>query len=65
MFWRVVGRWALVAIAVPVAAIILRKVSESVERRHGPSRTTGLLRRAASTLESLTGRNRRGAVTAR
>ena len=64
MFWRIVGRWALIAVAIPVAAIVLRKVSESVERRHGPSRTSGLLRRGASTLESVTGRNRQRAVTA-
>jgi hypothetical protein len=65
MLWRIVGRWALIAIAIPVAAVVLRKISESVERRHGPTRVTALLRRGASTLESLTGRTRRGAITAR
>jgi hypothetical protein len=64
MLLRIVGRWALIAIAVPVAAIVLRKISESVERRHGRSKVTGALRRAASTLETLTGRNRRS-LTAR
>ena len=65
MLWKIVGRWALIAIAVPLAAVVLRKISESVERRRGPSKTTGLLRRGASTLESLTGRSRRSAVTVR
>jgi hypothetical protein len=65
MLWRILGRWALIAIAVPLAAVILRKISESVERRRGPSKVTGLLRRGASTLDGLTGRNRREAVTAR
>ena len=64
MLLRIVGRWALIAIAIPVAAIVLRKISESVERRHGPSKVTGALRRSASTLETLTGRNRRS-LTAR
>jgi hypothetical protein len=65
MLWRIVGRWALLAVAVPVAAIVLRKISESIERRRGPSKATGLLRRGASTLDGLSGRNRREAITAR
>ena len=65
MLSRILGRWALIAIAVPLAAVILRKISESVERRRGPSKVASLLRRGASTLDGLTGRNRREAVTAR
>jgi hypothetical protein len=64
MLWRILGRWAVIAVAFPVAAVILRKISESVERRRGPTKVTGLLRRGASTLDGVTGRNRREAVTA-
>jgi len=39
--------------------------SESIERRRGPSKATGLLRRGASTLDILSGRNRREAIASR
>jgi hypothetical protein len=59
MLWKIIGRWALVAIAVPVAAAGARKLSSAVEARRGTSRATRLLRRSADTLQTLTGRRRR------
>ena len=58
MFWKYVARWALMAIAVPVGAVALRKISERIERKKGPTRVSGLLRRAASTLSA--NKSRRG-----
>ncbi|GAA1766745.1 hypothetical protein [Luedemannella helvata] len=58
MFWKYVGRWVLMAIAVPVGAVALRKISERIERKKGPTRVSRLLQRAASTLS--TNKSRRG-----
>lgn len=46
MVGRMIKRWAVVAIAVPLAAAGARKLSSAVESRRGPSRTSNLLRRA-------------------
>jgi hypothetical protein len=54
-----VGRWAIVAIAVPLAAVVIRKLGESIERRRGQTRFTSILRSAASGLDALRGRDRR------
>jgi hypothetical protein len=64
MFWRMVGRWAIVAIAVPLAAVAIRKLSESVERRRGQTRFSSLLRSTASGLDALRGKDSR-AITRR
>ncbi|MFV2018392.1 hypothetical protein [Micromonospora sp. LOL_023] len=50
MVGRMIKRWAVVAIAVPLAAAGARKLSSVVESRRGPSRTSNLLRRAGDTL---------------
>lgn len=59
MFWKMVTRWAVAAVAVPLAAMGARRLSEAVESRRGPSRTTVLLRRSADTLQRVTGRPKR------
>ncbi|HEX5198965.1 MAG TPA: hypothetical protein VFW27_03410 [Actinoplanes sp.] len=47
------------AIAVPLAAAGARKLSETVERRRGPSRTTRLLRQGANALQGIRPRKKR------
>jgi hypothetical protein len=52
-------RYALVAVAVPVAAAGARKLSQVIEKRRGPSRGTRLLRQGADTLQSQFGRKKK------
>ena len=59
MIWKWIGRWALVAVAVPVAAGGARALSRAVEKRRGPSRATRLLTRGADTLQTVVGRRKR------
>jgi hypothetical protein len=63
MFWKSIGRWALLAIAVPLTAAGLRKLGQSVEARKGPTRTTGLLRKTASGLDVISGRSNHRELT--
>jgi hypothetical protein len=56
MVGRFVKRWAIMAIALPVAAAGARRLSQSMESRRGPSRTSGLLRKGADILQQVTGR---------
>jgi NADH:ubiquinone oxidoreductase subunit H len=58
MFWNLLRRWIIVAIAVPLAAVGVRKLSGAIEKRRGPSRTTSLLRRTADVLQRRRGRRR-------
>jgi hypothetical protein len=58
MLWKTIGRWALVVVAVPLAAAGLRKVGESMERSKGQTRFTSILRTTASGLDSVSGRGR-------
>jgi hypothetical protein len=59
MFWKTVGRWVVVAIAVPLAALGLRKLGQSIETKRGRSRGTRMLRRSAEGLDWLSGRSSR------
>jgi len=59
MIWKWIARWALVAIAVPVAVAGARRVSQEIEERRGPSRGTRILRRSADTLQRVAGRKPR------
>jgi NADH:ubiquinone oxidoreductase subunit H len=56
---RAIGRWALMAVAVPLAAAGARKVSQRMETRKGPSRVSGLLRQGADLLQGSKPRRRR------
>lgn len=47
-----IRRFLIMAVAVPLAAVGARKLSEAVERRRGPNRATRLLRQGADTLQS-------------
>jgi hypothetical protein len=57
MFWRSVARWVILAIAVPVTAIGIRKLSERIEAKQGSTRAAGLLRKSADGLDFVSGRS--------
>lgn len=57
MVGKLVRRWAIAAIAVPLAGAGVRRLSEAVEARRGPSRTTKLLRRSGEALQWGVGRS--------
>jgi hypothetical protein len=59
MIWRVLARWALAVVAVPLAVAGARRLSNAIESRRGPSRTTRFLRQSADTVQSMFGRPRR------
>jgi hypothetical protein len=59
MFWKTIGRWLLVAIAVPLAAVGLRKLGHSIETKRGRSRGTRMLSRSAEGLDWMSGRSSR------
>jgi hypothetical protein len=56
MVGRFAKRWAVVAVALPLAAAGARRLSQSMESRKGPSRTSGLLRKGADLIQKVTGR---------
>ena len=56
MMRNAIRRWAVVAIAVPVAAAGARKVSQTLEARRGQSKTTRMLNNAADQAQRLFGR---------
>jgi hypothetical protein len=49
-------RWAVLAIALPLVAAGARRLSQSMEARKGPSRTSRLLRTGADVIHQVTGR---------
>ena len=51
MFLNLIRRFVIMAIAVPLAAAGFRKLSERMEAKRGPSRTTRWLRQGADTLQ--------------
>ena len=53
MFYNLIRRYAIMAVAVPLAAAGARKLSEKIEAKRGPSRGTRLLRQGADTLQKL------------
>ena len=58
--YGVIRRFVIAAIVIPLAIAGVRKISDVVEQRRGPSRSTRLLRKGADTAESVFGtRNRR------
>ncbi len=59
VFWKTIGRWALLAIAVPLAAAGLRRLGQQMEANKGQTRMTGILRRTASGLDVISGRGAR------
>jgi hypothetical protein len=51
MFFSLIKRTVVMAVAVPLAAAGARKLSEVLEAKRGPSRGTRLLRQGADTLQ--------------
>ncbi|HET6482103.1 MAG TPA: hypothetical protein VFG35_19015 [Actinoplanes sp.] len=51
MLFNMVKRFAIMAVAVPLAAAGARKLSEKIEAKRGSSRGTRLLRQGADTLQ--------------
>ena len=59
MFAKMISRWVIAVVAVPLAIAGAKKVSDRIEARRGATRTTRLLRRGANVVQRLTGRKRR------
>jgi hypothetical protein len=52
MVARMLLRWVLVIVALPLVAALIRRLSQALEERGGrPTRTSVLLRRSAEALE--------------
>jgi hypothetical protein len=50
MIFSLIRRYVLMAVAIPLAAAAARKLSENIEARRGPSRTSRMLRQGSDTL---------------
>ena len=59
MLFNLIRRYAIMAVAIPLAAAGARKLSAAVESRRGPSRGTRLLRQGADTLQGRFGRQKK------
>jgi hypothetical protein len=59
VLFNLLRRYAVAAVAVPLAAAGARKLSEVVEARRGPSRGTTLLRQGADFVQGRFGRQKR------
>jgi hypothetical protein len=59
VFFTLIKRYAVMAIAIPVAAFGARKLSDAIEKRRGPNRGTRLLRSGANTLQDRFGRQKK------
>jgi len=59
MLPKMIARWVIAAVAVPLAIAGARKVSDRMEARRGSTRTTRMLRRGVDVAQRLTGRKRR------
>ncbi|GIE95706.1 hypothetical protein [Paractinoplanes rishiriensis] len=59
MLFTLIKRYAIAAIAIPLAAAGARKLSQRIEAKRGPSRGTRLLTRGADTLQGTFGRNKK------
>ena len=59
MLFNLIRRYAIMAVAIPLAAAGARKLSDVVESRRGPSKGTRLLRQGADTLQGRFGRQKK------
>jgi hypothetical protein len=59
MIWKVLARWALPFIVVPLAVAGVRRFIDVLESHRGSTRTMQFLRRSADTAPSRLGRPRR------
>jgi hypothetical protein len=56
---KAIGRWAVLAVAVPLAAVGARRIGQAVEARRGSNRVSRLLHQGSDALQSMTGRKRK------
>ncbi|RIV35653.1 hypothetical protein [Micromonospora radicis] len=59
MIRKRVAQWAVMAVAVPVAAAGARRLSQSLESRRGPSRASRLLSQGADMIRPQKAKRRR------
>lgn len=59
MVFNMVKRFAIMAVAVPLAAAGARKLSERLEAKKGPSRGSRMLREGANFLGGLRGQKKK------
>jgi hypothetical protein len=59
MLFTLIKRYAIAAVAIPLAAAGARKLSQRIEAKRGPSRRTRLLTRGADTLQGAFGRKKK------
>ncbi len=59
MFFNLIRRYVIMAVAIPLAAAGARKLSQTLEAKRGPSRGTRLLRQGADTLQGRFGRQKK------
>ncbi|MBO4210494.1 hypothetical protein [Micromonospora echinofusca] len=59
MIQKQIGRWAIMAVAVPLAAAGARRLSHTLEARRGPSGVSRLLSRGADLVRPQRARRRR------
>ena len=56
MIFNLIRRFVIIAVAIPLAAAGARKISDVMDARRGPSRSSRLLRQGADTLQGRFGR---------
>ena len=59
MIQKRIGQWALMAVAVPLAAAGARRLSHTIEARRGPSGVSRMLSRGADFLRPQKAKRRR------
>nr|WP_067495523.1 hypothetical protein [Actinoplanes sp. TFC3] len=59
MFFALIRRWVLMAVAVPLAAAGARKLGDVVEAKRGPNKGSQALRRGADVLQGQFGRKKK------
>jgi hypothetical protein len=59
MLPKMIARWVVAAVAVPLAVAGAKKVRDRIEARRGSTRTSRLLRRGVRVAQRVTGRKRR------
>ncbi|SCL42042.1 hypothetical protein GA0074692_6625 [Micromonospora pallida] len=59
MIQKRIGQWAIMAVAVPLAAVGARRLSHTIEARRGPSGISRLLSKGADILRPQKAKRRR------
>jgi hypothetical protein len=59
MIFNLIRRYAVMAVAIPLAAAGVRKLSEVIVARRGPSRGTRMLRQGSDVMQGRFGRQKK------